>query len=156
MNIGGEMRSFLFAGIFISFVISIIIGCSKNEAYNSEEAIKRGDVVYHSEVVNLKRFKQFLINLTNKKEDTLRVTGYTDEGGPIFQDLHFDGNVIQYTYDNSHDEFAGNDKGKEKDVCTEIIDRANEQGEIEFLISGCSTGNDRILIRVEKEKLKDN
>jgi hypothetical protein len=138
--------------ILPSILVSII-GCS-NRAYNSEEAIKRGDIVYQAKVANLERFEQFLINLSNKKEDTIRVTGYTDEGDPIFQDLQFDGKVIQYTYDNSNDDFAGDDKGIKKDVCTEIIKKENEQTEVEFLISGCSKGNDRFLIRVEKDKLK--
>jgi hypothetical protein len=139
--------------ILFLFVISII-GCSKNGAYGSEEAIKRGDVVYQNEVVNLERFEQFLMNLSNKKEDTIRVTGYTHEGDPIFQDLRFDGKVIHYSYDNSNDEYAGNDKGIETDVCKEIIEKENTQGEVEFFISGCSKGNDGFLIRVEKDKLK--
>jgi len=136
--------------ILLSTVVSTI-GCS-NRAYNSEEAIKRGDIVYQAKVSNLERFEQFLINLSNKKEDTIRVTGYTDEGDPIFQDLRFDGKVIQFTYDNSNDEFAGKDKGIEKGVCTEIVKKENEQSEVEFLISGCSKGDDRFLIRVEKDK----
>lgn len=43
-----------------------------------------------------------------------------------------------------------------RDVCTEIIKNENEQSEVEFLISGCSKGNDRFLISVEKDKLKLN
>ena len=49
--------------IFIIILVAIsIIGCSKSGAYGSEEAIKRGDVVYQNEIVNLERFEQFLIN----------------------------------------------------------------------------------------------
>jgi Domain of unknown function (DUF4362) len=150
----GKVKRFLLIIILLSIIFSTF-GCS-NGAYNSEEAIKRGDIVYQAEVANIERFEQFLINLSNKKEDTIRVTGYTDEGDPIFQDLQFDGKVIQYTYDNSNDEYAGKDKGIEKDVCTEIIKNENEQSEVEFLISGCSKGNDRFLISVEKDKLKLN
>ena len=149
------MKRFLFIVIVFLVVISII-GCSKNGAYSAEEAIKRGDVVYQNEVDNLEKFEQFLVNLSAKREDSIRVIGYTHEGDPIFHDLQFDGKVIQYTYDNSKDEYAGNDKGIEKDVCTEIIEKENEQGEVEFLISGCSAGNDRFLIRIEKDKLKHN
>lgn len=66
--------------------------------------------------------------------------------------MHFDGNAIQYTYNNSNDKYAGN-RGREKDVCTEIIKKDNEQGEVEFFISGCSKGYDRFLISVEKDIL---
>ncbi|ETI66175.1 DUF4362 domain-containing protein [Neobacillus vireti] len=149
------MKRFLLAMMLLSIVISTI-GCSSNGAYSSEEAIKRGDIVYQGEAANLERFEQFLLNLSNKKEDTIRVTGYTDEGDPIFKDLQFDGKDIQYTYDNSKDEYGGKDKGIVKDVCTEITKKENEQGEVEFFISGCSKGNDGFLIRVEKDKLKHN
>jgi Domain of unknown function (DUF4362) len=73
------------------------------------------------------------------------------EGYPIFQDLRFDGEVIHYIYDNSNDEYAGEDKGKETDVCKEIIWEENTQGEIEFSISGCSKNLQNFLISVEKE-----
>lgn len=144
------MKRFLFIVIVFWVAISIV-GCSKSGAYGSEEAIKRGDVVDQNEVINLKRFEQFLINLSYKKEDTIRVTGYTHEGDPIFQDLRFDGEVIHYTYDNSNDEYAGKDKGKETDVCKEVIGKENTQGEIEYLISGCSKNLEHILISVEKK-----
>lgn len=148
------MNRFLLAKMIFSVVISTI-GCSK-EAYSYDEAVKRGDVVYQSEVDNFERFEQFLKKLSDKKEDSIRVTGYTHEGDPIFKDLQFDGKVIQYTYDYSNGEFAGNDKGIEKDVCTKITEKDTEQGDVEFLISGCSKGYDQFLIRVEKDKLKHN
>lgn len=137
--------------IFIIILVAIsIIGCSKSEVFGSDEAIKRGDVVYRNEVVNLERFEKFLINLSNKKANTMRVTGYTHEGNPIFQDLRFDGEIIHYTYNNSNDKYAEKDKGKETDVCKEIIAKENTQGEIEYLISGCSKNLEHILIRIEK------
>ena len=149
------MDKFLFLFITCLFVISVT-GCSENEAYGSEEAIKRGDIVYQSEVINLERFEQFLSNLSNNEEDKIRVTGYTHEGDPIYQDLEFDGKVIQYRYDNSNDEFAGNDRGVQTDVCTKIVKKENEQGEVEYLISGCSKNQDHFLIRVGVKEVAEN
>jgi hypothetical protein len=40
--------------------------------------------------------------------------------------------------------------------CKQIINRENKQGEVEFLISGCSKGSDRFLLRVEKSRLMHN
>ncbi|WP_158598381.1 DUF4362 domain-containing protein [Falsibacillus albus] len=145
---------------FISTLTIILIvittfGCS-NGAYSYDKAVKRGDVVYQSKVDNLDRFEQFLINLSDKKKDKIRVTEYTLEGDPIYHDLQFDGKVIRYIYDNSNDEYGGNDKGIKRDLCTGIIKKENEQGYVEFIISGCSNENDRILLRVEKDALKDN
>lgn len=149
------MQKFIFLVISCLFVIGLT-GCSENEAYGYKEAIKRGDVVYQSEVINLERFEQFLSNLSKNKDDKIRVTGYTDEGDPIFQDLQFDGQVIQYRYDNSYDEFAGNDRGIEMDVCKEIIEKEHIQGEVDYLVSGCSKTPDHFLIRVGVNEVQVN
>src|SRR4051794_10471990 len=120
----------------LSFVMGIT-GCSK-EGYSSNEAITRGDIVIQSEVENFGRFEEFLKNLSDNKQDTIRITGYTHEGDPIFEDLKYDGKVIQYTHDNTHDEYAGeNNKAIEKDVCTEITEKVVEEGCIEFVLTGC-------------------
>lgn len=149
-----RVNKFLIMAIAFILVMSLN-GCSEDEAYGSEEAIKRGDIVYQSDVINLERFEQFLSNLSNKKEDKIRVTGYTDEGDPIFQDLQFDGKVIQYRYDNSNDEFAGNDRGIQTDVCTKIIEKENIRGEVDYLISSCSNNQDYFLIRVGVNKVQE-
>jgi hypothetical protein len=146
------MKRYLLILLLLSIALGTI-GCS-NGAYNSKEAIKRGDIVNRDEVANLEKFENFLTNLSNKKEDTIRVTGYTHEGDPIFKDLQFDGKVIQYTYDDSYDEHGGKDKGIEKDVCTEIIKKENDQGKFEFYVSGCSKGTDNFLLSVEKDQIK--
>lgn len=142
------MERYLF--VIISFLIIISISsCSKNKGYGSEEAIKRGDVVYQNKVVNIERFEQFLINVSNKKEDIIRVTGYTDEGDPIFKDLQYDGKVIHFTYDNSNDKFAGSDKGVETNVCEKIIEKEFLQGKIDYYVGGCTKNPESFLIRVE-------
>ncbi len=152
---GNKVSRFLFFAISLLLVMSMI-GCSQNEAYGSEEAIKRGDVVYQSEVINLERFEQFLSNLSKNKEDKIRVTGYTHEGDPIFQDLQFGGKFIQYRFDNSNDEFAGNDRGIQTDVCTKIIEKEHIQGEIDYLVSGCSKNQEHLLIRVGVKEVQEN
>ena len=142
--------------ILIVFVLLLLaiggVGCSQNKSYGSEEAIKKGDVVFTHKVFNVERFEEFKNNLANNKEDTIRVTGYTTEGDPIFQDLQFDGELIHYSHDNSNDAFGGKDKGIETDVCTKIIEEEIVKGELDYLITGCSKNPDDqyFLIRVEK------
>jgi hypothetical protein len=89
--------------------------------------------------------------VANKKEDKIRVTGYTDEGDPVYQDLQFDGQEIQYKYDNSNDKYGGQDRGIEKDVCSKIIDRESGSGQVEYLVSGCSNNLEHFLLRTEKK-----
>jgi hypothetical protein len=135
--------------MFAVLVVTNVTGCSKSSAYGSEEAINRGDVVYQNEVFNLNRFEQFKQNVSNEKEDRIRVTGYTDEGDPVFQDLDFDGKVIHYTYDNSNDQFAGGNRGKISDFCKTIVEKENELG-TDFLVSDCSKNNEEFLFRLEE------
>jgi hypothetical protein len=132
-----------------------MIGCSKNKPYSSKEAIQKGDVVFLNKIFNFERFEQFLINVSKNKKDNIRVTGYTDEGDPIFKDLIFDGKEIQYSYDDSKDAFGGSKWRIKTDVCKKIIKEKNEQGDIEYIVRGCKKNNPDIsyfLIRVAKSK----
>lgn len=137
-----------------SLILSVLLlagvwGCSdnkvnsvpKSEPYTSKEAINRGDIVSFEKVYNLDSFEQFITNLSSKKADNIRVTSYTDEGDPIFKDLKFDGNVINYSYDTSNDAFGGSNTGVRTDTCSDITSEKNAQGEIIYSISGC-TNND--------------
>ncbi|MEH7225390.1 DUF4362 domain-containing protein [Bacillus sp. JJ1566] len=142
--------------VIILLVVLSCMGCSKEGGYGSEEAIERGDVVYRNGVANYVKFEQFLLSLSTSKESTIRVTGYTHEGDPIFQDLHFDGEVIHYTHDNSNDEYAGKEKATKKDACKEIIEKENTQGGIEYIeyiVSGCSNNLEYFLFSIEKNQL---
>jgi PBP1b-binding outer membrane lipoprotein LpoB len=133
-----------------------IAGCSNQKGYGIEEAIEKGDVVSQDKAFNTERLEQFTKNLSINKEDAIRVTGYTVEGDPIFQDLQFDGKFIHYSHDNSNDKFGGENTGIETDTCTKVVEEENIKGEIDYLISGCSKNPDNsyFLIRVEKNKLK--
>jgi spore coat polysaccharide biosynthesis protein SpsF (cytidylyltransferase family) len=129
--------------VFLSIILCVVLsGCTssnKSESYSSQEAKKRGDIVYSGEVYNVERFDRFTDNVKNKKADQIRVTGYTDEGDPIFKDLVFDGEVIHYTYDTSHDKFGGSGTGKYSDVCTQI---KNENGL--YSLSNCSKNSEQM------------
>lgn len=74
---------------------------------------------------------------------------YTHEGDPIFYNLNYDGNKIQYTHDDSQDGFAGSGKGIKSTSCSNIGSRNTKDG-VEYYLSGCSlevgnTFNFRIL-----------
>ncbi|WP_165822332.1 DUF4362 domain-containing protein [Paenibacillus montanisoli] len=109
-----------------------------------------------NEVSNVERFEEFLANLENNNPDRIRVTGYTDEGDPIFKDLEYDGKVIQYSYDNSHDAYGGSQKGKKIDVCSRITTEDVLQGQIDYVISDCVKNYSDVsyfLLRIEKPSL---
>lgn len=141
--------------LFLLMVLIILTGCSLTGGYDSTKAIKRGDItILHKGVHNLERFEQFLEHLANNQEDTVRVTAYTKEGDPIFADLHFDGNDIQYTHDNSHDAFGGQDKGQETDVCKNIMSGINDQNEVEYVLVDCANNGEISLFQVNEKEAK--
>lgn len=58
---------------FLLIIFFTIAGCSneKSGEYSYDEAIKKGDIVFQSDVENFDRFEQFLFNLSNQKADTI-------------------------------------------------------------------------------------
>lgn len=91
------------------------IGCSKStksnsdndSSYTSEIAIKNGDVVnFHGKEYNVEKLEQFLSNVKKGNNDKIRITQYTFEGAAIITDLDYDGNVINYTYDTTRDDYG--------------------------------------------------
>jgi hypothetical protein len=146
------MKRFYFLLLAAGWLGSSLSGCSnhavtpvtKSESYSFKEAISRGDVVFFNEGYNMDGFDQFLTNLADKKADSIRVTGFTDEGDPIFKDLKFDGDVISYTYDNSNDAFGGQNKGIRTDICSSVTNKKNSQGEFTYTITGCTKNDDQI------------
>ncbi|WP_162986381.1 DUF4362 domain-containing protein [Virgibacillus sp. Bac332] len=140
--------------LVIILLVSVnIIGCSQSSKYDSKEAIKKGDVVYSGDnVYNLDIFLKFLDNIHSNKKDSIRITSYTNEGDPIFQDLNFDGNVINYSYDNRYDDYGGGDVGVKKDDCENIKKERKKDGKIEYFIVGCSKkpNDSYLLIRTDE------
>ncbi|OIK13777.1 DUF4362 domain-containing protein [Bacillus sp. MUM 13] len=125
--------------ICLTFVGLILLsGCSKSTAYNSEEAVKKGDVVFTpAGIKNFNRFKDFLDNMEAHQKDKIRVTGYTDEGDPIYSDLDYDGNKIKYSHDNSNDKFGG-DRGITTNTCKKIVTKETVDNGVDYHLSDCT------------------
>lgn len=77
--------------------------------YTLDMAKENGDVIWtHKEVYNLEKLNTFMNNVQNGTKDMIRVVGFTIEGDPIIQDLEYNGEVINLTYDSTRDEFSAN------------------------------------------------
>ncbi|MCG7335049.1 DUF4362 domain-containing protein [Sporosarcina sp. ACRSM] len=143
----------------ISLVLSLILlltgllGCQQKEEtkeptitgevteipYTPEEAIANGDIVnLHGKTSNLQRLNAFRKHVNDGVEDEIRITIYTVEGAPIFYDLDYDGEMIQYTYDNSHDGYAGSDQGRKSTSCSKFVSE-HEDNMVKYSLSGCSS-----------------
>ncbi len=135
--------------IILLFVL-LLFACSQNDksdvgGYESAEAIERGDVVITSDgLSNFDRFEDFLDHISKKKEDYIRITSYTIEGDPIFQDLHYDGKVIQYKHDHTHDEYG--EKKVDTDDCKKILKKINDGGKTEYYATSCEKNGPILLL----------
>jgi hypothetical protein len=125
---------FVFSTILLSM---ILFGCQQKKPYYPAEAIKNGDIVNdHGEISNLDKFKQFMKNVNNGVKDKIRITSYTTEGDPIFDNLGYDGKKIKYTYDDSQDRYGGS--GIKSATCSDI-ERTNYENGVEYHLSKCSS-----------------
>lgn len=139
--------------LFSLLLITGLIACSTNN-YPSNKAIANGDVVYFNETYNLDTFQRFIANVETQQPDSIRITGYTEEGDALIKDLKFDGEAIHYTYDNSRDKHGGKNKGKHKDICTTITAEQSEEWGYNYIISDCTNNDPKIsyfLLRTENE-----
>ncbi|MEJ1517696.1 DUF4362 domain-containing protein [Bacillus cereus] len=115
------------------------ISSNPKRPYRPESAIKNGDVVnIHGKISNLDKFENFINHIKSGDKDKIRITSYTIEGDPIFYNLIYDGNQIQYNYDDSQDAFGGPDKGIQSTSCSNI-EKKDAENRVEYHLSGCSS-----------------
>ncbi|WP_256759252.1 DUF4362 domain-containing protein [Cohnella sp. WQ 127256] len=99
--------------------------------YPAEQAANNGEVVNeHGKLVNLDKWTQFMKDVKKGTPSEVHMTSYTLEGGAIFQDLIFDGETIEFTFDNTWDSFGS--PTKVITFCKSI----NQQG-TEFTLAEC-------------------
>lgn len=71
-----------------------------------------------------------------KRQDQVRVTMYTIEGGAIIYELIYDGSAIQSTYDDSRDAY-GSKQGITTNTCKGIGTMKSEQGRVFYMLTEC-------------------
>ncbi|MDQ8734618.1 DUF4362 domain-containing protein [Paenibacillus sp. LHD-38] len=110
--------------------------------YSPEKAAENGDIVHvHGRYSNMDSWQRFLKNVESKQPDNARITQYTVEGDPLFYEFVFNGEELQYLYDNSMDAFGGQGNGKRTTSCQSI--RSEKQDELEhgtrYRLIGCES-----------------
>ncbi|WP_164779761.1 DUF4362 domain-containing protein [Paenibacillus kobensis] len=112
-----------------------------SDPYSAEQAEANGDVVnVHGKLLNEDRWKLFLSNLDVGIPDQVRITTYTTEGHPIWDELVYDGaEAITYTYDNSRDGF-GVDLKRPSTICR-AVELKPQEGEraAHYALTGCDS-----------------
>ncbi|ANU21979.1 DUF4362 domain-containing protein [Planococcus donghaensis] len=117
----------------LSVILLVIFLSACNPVKDSDIEFEQGEIITNSE-----KFEAFIENLKNGKEDKIRIVQRTTEGDPIFDTLDYNGENITYTYDNSHDEHGGLNKGTQSGTCENLDSEQSENGRI-YRLSGCSS-----------------
>ncbi|OWR32407.1 hypothetical protein CDO73_02020 [Saccharibacillus sp. O23] len=124
--------------------------------YDAEQAGENGDIVIRpsGEQINEDRWTDFRSAVDSGKKAYAQIVAYTIEGDPIFYDLNYDGSVIRFQYDNTHDAFGTADR--QFDTCKKIVEVPMEEVPgTKVLLDGCSSAqggrNDLFTLRFPTE-----
>ncbi|MFC4598349.1 DUF4362 domain-containing protein [Cohnella hongkongensis] len=110
--------------------------------YTPDQASANGDIVnLHGELTNLDKWTNFVEQVQAENPSEAHMTSYTIEGDPIFEDFIFDGQAIQYTYDNTMDAFGV--PKRSIDYCKNL-----EQDGGRYTLSKCGSEQPRIVLEV--------
>ncbi|OWA37651.1 hypothetical protein B9G55_06260 [Saccharibacillus sp. O16] len=94
--------------------------------YSLERAVENGDVVDRvGGLVNEDIWQAFREKVDSGSSASVQVVDYTIEGDPVFHNLDYDGSVIHYQYDNTHDAFGT--AGRRMDICKKLVERPMEE-----------------------------
>ncbi|WP_214894286.1 DUF4362 domain-containing protein [Exiguobacterium sp. H66] len=130
----------------------VLSGCG-NENYTSEKALKNGDIVRHmTELENGERFQEFIDHVARQETDDIRITSYTTEGDPVFQDVTYDGKQFSYSLDSSQDEFGNQVDDRDGESCQALKKDQTDETHV-YLLTDCAEGEDHPLLEATAAEL---
>ena len=138
--------------ILLLIGICLLAACS----YDSEKAIKNGDVInMHGPIFNFDRFDRFLAKVEEGEASSVRIANFSLEGNPTLYNLAFDGSVFDLVIDRSKNKERGDKPAKESRTCSELVTTEGEQLFI-YTLEGCQKGDSVdsvILLNIMKEQM---
>ncbi|WP_185960101.1 DUF4362 domain-containing protein [Planococcus soli] len=112
----------------------------------NRQTFSEGDIIenLHGDVTNEERLYRFYENMENGEKDAVRIISYTTEGDPIYQDLSYDGNVIESVEDFTEDQYGSGEIVARE--CESMVILSSETEEV-YVLEGCDpeAGLDTIL-----------
>jgi hypothetical protein len=88
----------------------------------------------HGNVENLRRLDVFVENNAAKKPDNIKITHYTIEGDPIYDEVVFNGKQMTVTHDNTEDKFGS---GEIMNYTCKNMTRSETETELEYVLNDC-------------------
>ncbi|WML38262.1 DUF4362 domain-containing protein [Neobacillus sp. OS1-2] len=138
--------------VFIILLCTFITGCqsAKSNSFDYPKKPTKNEVVnIHGGLENIDRLDLFVKNAQNGKKDMIRLTQYTIEGDPIFQDLEFDGTKIAVKIDSTKDKFGG---GEVRSYVCKGIRKQESNTETQYTLEECPEISDLLTISHDAEK----
>ncbi|EKN69803.1 hypothetical protein BABA_08426 [Neobacillus bataviensis LMG 21833] len=132
--------------VFIIVFCTFITGCQLDKAHSDDYPKKptENEVVnIHGGLENIERLDLFVKNTQNGKKDKVRLTQYTIEGDPIFQDLEYDGDKVAIKIDSTKDKFGG---GEVRSYVCKGIQKQESNTETKYLLEECPDISDLVTI----------
>ncbi|WHY78479.1 DUF4362 domain-containing protein [Neobacillus sp. WH10] len=138
--------------VFIALLCAFITGCQLDKANSDDHTNKSGEIEKptkneviesHGGLENLERLDLFVKNTQSGKKDKVRLTRYTIEGDPIFQDLEYDGSKLAIKIDTTKDKFG---QGEIRTYVCNGIQKQESNTETKYIIEECPDLSDLLTI----------
>ncbi|WNB91095.1 DUF4362 domain-containing protein [Bacillus sp. NEB1478] len=89
--------------VLLFVTICFLSACQKeDQVVSTKNEIKMGN----SRIENGERLYHFSKSSADHQSDKIRITQYTKEGDPIYQDINYDGKTYKYKLDTTEDKFG--------------------------------------------------
>ncbi|MFD2445076.1 DUF4362 domain-containing protein [Bacillus sp. CGMCC 1.16607] len=144
------MRKYIYLFIISIFMLS---ACGTRSPITKEpvtNTFKDHEIInVHGNVKNLKRLDQFVKLVSDGVKDSIRITNYTIEGDPIFNEVVYDEKQLTITNDTTEDKFGP----KERTTYTcKNIERNETDSELVYMLMDCEatdgTKGDKPLLKI--------
>lgn len=126
----------------LAFIYVFLLGCQHDRG-NLKPPAKNEIRDVHGSLDNIARLDTFVKNVKNKIKDKVRLTQYTTEGDPIFNDLTYNGRKINLKFDSSNDQFGG---GEVKSYSCKDIVKQESDTETKYLLEECPNTKELLTI----------
>ncbi|MEC0231699.1 DUF4362 domain-containing protein [Paenibacillus alba] len=124
--------------ILLALTMSLMSGCQHTNAVDQPQRSKikdTADVIdMHGGVTNLYKMDQFMKQVEQKEKASIRISHYTIEGDPIYNDIYFDTAKFELQYDTTQDQFGS--KEITTYSCDELI-KTETATEMKYTLNGC-------------------
>jgi hypothetical protein len=127
-------------GIYVIFsAIMLLSACgTEPETQGENGAITNIDdnqiINMHGNVKNLERLDKFVERVGIGRSDEIRLTHYTIEGDPIYDEISFDGKELNIIHDTSEDKFGANERTT---IICKNIERSESETFLKYMLIDC-------------------